>query len=142
MKRLIDGLKTRLVAALGVTAALLVPLALYGTPALARSAAAASAYEYENEDSGSAQYEYDHEHSGSAQYEYEVHDCNRTDSKNRNHRSMLTAVHSPAASAQLRHGSVLSRSSHCPRSTGDDGKDAQGSDHGKSGGDKSRGHRK
>jgi hypothetical protein len=103
---------------------------------------AASAYEYEDEDSGSAQYEYDDEDSGSAQYEYEVRVCHRTDSKKQNHRWVLITIRSPAVLAHLRHGDVLSASSHCPRGTGDDRKDEHENDHGKSGRDKGSGHKK
>jgi hypothetical protein len=153
MQRLIDSLKTRLGAALGVTAALLIPLALYGAPALARSAAAASAYEYRDDDSGSAEYEYgDDDDSGSAQYEYEVHVCHRTHSKKLDHQWVMITVRSRALQAHLRHGDVLSPSSHCPRTTGHDdgkdahgndhGKDAHGNDHGKSGGEKGRSQKK
>src|SRR5260370_36673341 len=65
MKRNPNGKTARLLAGLAVTAGLLVPLALLGGPAFARSTAAASEYEY----------------SGSAQYQYRVQICHLTGSK-------------------------------------------------------------
>ena len=58
------GVNSRLIAALAVTAALFVPLAIFGAPALARSASAASQYQY----------------SGSSQYQYKVAVCHHTHS--------------------------------------------------------------
>jgi hypothetical protein len=136
MKRLIASLKTRLVAAVGVTAAFLVPLGLYGAPALARSAAAM--YEYDHEHSGSAEYEYDDDDSGSAQYEYDVDVCHGTHSTKEHHRSVRIRVSSTAARAHLRHGDVLSRSSECPRDADDDRKEGKNGKNGKTGKD---GHR-
>jgi hypothetical protein len=54
----------KLLTAAAVSAALLVPLAVFGAPALARSASAASEYQY----------------SGSSQYQYKVMVCHRTHS--------------------------------------------------------------
>jgi hypothetical protein len=58
------GFNSRLMAALAVSAALFVPLAVFGAPALARSASAASQYQY----------------SGSSQYQYKVAVCHHTHS--------------------------------------------------------------
>ncbi len=84
MKRL----NARLLAGLTVTVALLVPLAVFGGPALARSTSAASAY-----------------HSGSAQYQYRVTICHVTGSKK--HRAHTITVSSAAVAAHLRHGDHL-----------------------------------
>jgi hypothetical protein len=89
MKQSPDGAKRRLLAGLAVTAALLVPLAVFGAPALARSTAAASEYQY----------------SGSSQYQYRVQICHRTGSKK--HPSHTITVSSAAVKAHLRHGDTL-----------------------------------
>src|SRR5438309_962825 len=99
MRRLMDGTKRRLVAGLAVTAALLVPLAVLGGPALARSAASASEYEYD--------------HSGSAQYQYKVQVCHQTHSKK--HHWVRINISSAAVHAHLRHGDfIVSLTSPCP----------------------------
>jgi hypothetical protein len=84
MRRLMDGTKRRLVAGLAVTAALLVPLAVLGGPALARGTAAAS-----------------------SQYQYKVQVCHRTHSKKANHQWVLINISSAAVPAHLRHGDQL-----------------------------------
>jgi hypothetical protein len=90
MKQTPDGAKRRLLAGLAVTAALLVPLAVFGAPALARSTAAASEYEYSG---------------GSSQYQYRVQICHHTGS--RKHPSHTITVSSRSVPAHLRHGDTL-----------------------------------
>jgi hypothetical protein len=77
------------IAGLAVSVALLVPLAVFGAPALARSTAAASQYEY----------------SGSAQYQYRVELCHLTGS--RKHPGHTITVSSAAVAAHVRHGDHL-----------------------------------
>lgn len=88
MKKLGNGRNGRLAAGVAVTAAMLVPLAVFGAPALARSASAASQY-----------------HSGSSQYQYRVTICHRTGSKK--HPAHTITVSSAAVAAHLRHGDHL-----------------------------------
>ena len=73
-----------------MTAALLVPLAVFGAPALARSTAAASEYEYSG---------------GSSQYQYRVQICHHTGS--RKHPFHTITVSSRSVPAHLRHGDTL-----------------------------------
>ena len=117
MKQSPDGAKRRLLAGLAVTAALLVPLAVFGAPALARSTAAASEYEY----SGS-----------SSQYQYRVQICHHTGSKN--NPSHTITVSSRAVKAHLRHGDTLGPCGpnvSAPTGHHDSGNDDnQGQDHG------------
>jgi hypothetical protein len=89
MRRLTNGGTRRVAAGLAVTAALLVPLAVFGAPALARSAAAASQYEY----------------SSGSQYQYRVQICHVTGSKH--HPAHTITVSSAAVKAHLRHGDHL-----------------------------------
>src|SRR5207249_4190128 len=115
--------KSRLVAGLAVTAALLVPLAVLGGPALARSAASASEYEYD--------------HSSSSQYKVLV--CHQTHSKK--HHWVKINISSAAVHAHLRHGDfVVSLTSPCPpanasslapTTTGKGHSKGKGHDHGK-----------
>jgi hypothetical protein len=83
--------KGRALAAAAVTGALLVPMAVFGAPALARSGAAAS-----------SQYQYG---SGSSQYQYRVTICHLTGSKK--HPGHTITVSSRAVRAHLRHGDHL-----------------------------------
>ncbi len=89
MKRNHLGVRARLFAGLAVSAALLVPLAVFGAPALARSTASASEYEY----------------SGSGQYQYRVQICHLTGSKK--HPAHTITVSSASVPAHLRHGDHL-----------------------------------
>jgi hypothetical protein len=75
-------------AGIAVTAALLVPLAIFGAPALARSGAAAGEYG-----------------SGSSQYQYRVTICHLTRSKK--HPAHTITVSSASVAAHLRHGDHL-----------------------------------
>jgi hypothetical protein len=84
MKANPNGLRARLLAGLAITAALLVPLAVFGGPALARSTAAAGEY------------------SGSSQYQYRVQICHLTGSKK--HPFHTITVSSKAVAAHVRHG--------------------------------------
>jgi hypothetical protein len=86
-----NTVKGRAMAAVAVSGALLVPLAVFGAPALARSGAAAS-----------SQYEYG---SGSSQYQYRVTICHLTGSKK--HPGHTITVSSHAVRAHLRHGDHL-----------------------------------
>jgi hypothetical protein len=72
-----------------VTAAVIVPLGVFGAPALARTASSASQYQY----------------SGSSQYQYRVAVCHRTHSKK--HPWHVIVVSSHAVKAHLKHGDVL-----------------------------------
>jgi hypothetical protein len=77
-----------MMAGVAVTAALLVPLAIFGAPALARSGAAAG------------------EHgSGASQYQYRVTICHLTGSKK--HPAHTITVSSKAVAKHLRHGDHL-----------------------------------
>jgi hypothetical protein len=86
MKPNFNGRRARLLAGLAVTAALFVPLTVFGGSALARSTAAASEYQY----------------SGSSQYQYRVQICHRTGSKK--HPFHTITVSSKAVAAHVRHG--------------------------------------
>ena len=79
----------RFLAGLAVTAALFVPLAVFGGPALARSTSSASQYQY----------------SGSSQYQYRVQICHRTHSKK--HPWHTITVSNRAVKAHLKHGDTL-----------------------------------
>jgi len=76
-------------AAAAVTAVFLVPLGVFGAPALARTAASASEYQY----------------SGSSQYQYKVQICHHTHSKK--HPTVQIKVSSSAVKAHLKHGDTL-----------------------------------
>jgi hypothetical protein len=93
-----------------VSAALLVPLAVYGAPAIAKSASSA-AHQYKSAcgqygssdgqyGSSSSQYQY-----GSSCTQYRVQICHRTHSKK--HPWHLITVSSRALKAHLRHGDTL-----------------------------------
>jgi hypothetical protein len=86
-----NGVRRKLTAVAAVSAALLIPLATFGGPALARSGAAALA-------------EYGHG-SGSAQYQYRVKICHVTHSKKK--AAHTITVSSRAVRAHLRHGDHL-----------------------------------
>lgn len=105
-----------------VTAALLVPLAVYGAPAIAKSASSAShqyraacgqygssssEYQY---GSSSSEYEY-----GSSCRQYRVQICHRTHSKK--HPWHLITVSSKAVKAHLRHGDTVPPCSTQPAAT-------------------------
>lgn len=72
-----------------VSAAFFVPLCIFGAPALARSAAAASQYQY----------------GGSSQYQYKVTLCHKTHSKK--HPFHQITVSSHAVKAHLKHGDTV-----------------------------------
>jgi hypothetical protein len=99
MRRLRHDTSGRLLAGLAVTIGLLVPLAVFGAPALARTAASASEYEYHH--SSSSEYEY----SSSAEYQYRITICHYTRSKK--HPWHLIRISSRALPAHLRHGDTL-----------------------------------
>lgn len=79
----------RLGAGLAVTAALLVPLAVFGGPALAKSADSASQYQY----------------SSGSQYQYRIQICHKTGS--RKHPAHTIWISSAAWKAHMRHGDHL-----------------------------------
>jgi hypothetical protein len=97
MRRLRRDSSGRLLAGLAVTVGLLLPLAVFGAPALARTAASASEYEY----GGSGH----HQYSGSAQYQYRIQVCHMTGS--RKHPGHTIWVSSRAWPAHSRHGDHL-----------------------------------
>jgi hypothetical protein len=116
-----------------VSAALLVPLAVYGAPAIAKSASSA-AHQYKSAcgqygssdgqyGSSSSQYQY-----GSSCTQYRVQICHRTHSKK--HPWHLITVSSRALKAHLRHGDTLPP---CP--TEPVAKTKHGKGHGHDGGD-------
>jgi hypothetical protein len=86
MKLNFNGRRARLFGGLAVTAALFVPLTVFGGSALARSTAAAAEYQY----------------SGSSQYQYRVQICHLTGSKK--HPFHTITVSSKAVAAHVRHG--------------------------------------
>jgi hypothetical protein len=95
-----------------VTAALLVPLAVYGAPAIAKSASSAS-HQYKaacgQYGSSSSEYQYGSSSSedeyGSSCRQYRVQICHRTHSKK--HPWHLITVSSKAVKAHLRHGDTV-----------------------------------
>jgi hypothetical protein len=89
VKRLRDGSgKGRVMAGIAVTAALLVPLAIFGAPAFAKSGAAAGP-----------------NGSGSSQYQYRVTICHLTGSKK--HPAHTITVSSASVTQHLAHGDHL-----------------------------------
>jgi uncharacterized membrane protein YgcG len=84
-------------AALTVTAAMIVPLVLFGGTALARTVAAVGQYEY----SGSGQYQYGGS-GGSSGHQYKVRVCHRTHS--RKHPWVMIFINWHAMKAHLKHG--------------------------------------
>jgi hypothetical protein len=121
MNRDLNGKRARLLAALAVTAALLVPLAVFGGPALARSTSAASQYQY----------------SSSAQYQYRVTICHLTGSKK--HPGHTITVSSAAVKAHLKHGDHLGActGNETVKSHGHNGND---NDQGENDNDQGNGH--
>ena len=79
----------RVWAAVAISAAFFVPLGVFGAPALAKSASAASEYK----------------HSGSSQYQYKITICHRTDSKK--HPFVQISVNAHAGKAHLRRRDTL-----------------------------------
>ncbi len=107
----------RILGGIAVTAALLVPLAVFGAPALAKTAAAASGHEYgpscgqygsSGGQYGSAGGQYG---SSGSQYgssscrQYRVTICHRTHS--RKHPWVMITVNVHALNAHLRHGDTM-----------------------------------
>jgi hypothetical protein len=116
-----NGNRARLFGAFAVTAALLVPLAVFGGPALARSTSAASQYQY----SSSAQY----------QYGTKVTICHLTGSKK--HSGHTITISSAALKAHLKQGGHLgactgteTKKSHAEGNDDDQGENDQGHGHG------------
>ena len=111
-----------------VSAALLVPLAVYGAPAIAKSASSAS-HQYKAScgqyGSSSSQYQY-----GPSCKQYRVQLCHRTHSKK--HPWHLITVSSRAVKAHLRHGDTLPPCSTQPAAKQKHGK-GHGHDKGKHG---------
>ena len=106
-------MRTRTARTLTVlTAALLVPLAVYGAPAIAKSASSAS-HQYKaacgQYGSSSSEYQYGSSSSedqyGSSCRQYRVQICHRTHSKK--HPWHLITVSSKAVKAHLRHGDTV-----------------------------------
>jgi hypothetical protein len=103
--------------AAAVSAAFLVPLLVLGGPALAKSAASASEYEY----------------GGSSQYQYKVPICHHTHSKK--HPWVQISVGAPAVKAHLRHHDLLGPCPTTPTSAAPTSHGKSGDKHGKSGDD-------
>jgi hypothetical protein len=115
----------RLALGVMVSVALLVPLAVYGAPAIAKSASSAS-HQYSacgQYGSSSSEYQY-----GSSCKQYRVQICHRTHSKK--HPWHLITVSSRAVKAHLRHGDTLA-----PCSTQPAAKTKHGEGHGHDDGD-------
>ena len=91
-----------------VSAAILIPLGVFGAPALARSASAASQYQY----GGS-----------SSQYQYKVALCHHTHSKK--HPWHVITVSSSAVAAHMKHGDTPAP---CPTAAPAQTKHASGQD--------------
>lgn len=99
MKRLLRDTDGRILAGLAVTLALLLPLAVFGAPALAQTAASVS--EYGHHHSGSAE----HQDSSAAEYQYSIRVCHYTRSKK--HPWHIIQISSRAWPAHERRGDVL-----------------------------------
>jgi hypothetical protein len=122
MRRNLNGKRARLLAALAVTAALLVPLAVFGGPALARTTSAASQYQY----------------SSTTQYQPRMTICHRTGSKK--HAFHTITVSSAAVNAHLKHGDHLGACTGAEtKKSHDDGDD---NDQGENENDQGHGHGK
>jgi hypothetical protein len=140
MGRLLVQVKRRLVPATAVTAALLVPLAVFGGPALARSAAAAAEYEYGHHDKhgGPSKDQYGDNGPSFKQYgpsgdQYKVTICHHTHSWK--HPWVQITINWHGAQAHLRHGDTTTLP--CPTTPfvkdkhgHHDGGDNQGEDNG------------
>ena len=112
-----------------VSAAFFVPLCIFGAPALARSAASASEYEY----------------GGSSQYQYKVTMCHQTHSKKHPYHQITVSSH--AVNAHLKHGDTVGTCPTTPpapptgnhhghgggNGQGDDNDQGNGGDHGNNG---------
>ena len=109
--------KSRPWAVAAVSAAFLIPLGVFGGPALGKTVASVAQYEY----------------SGSGQYQYKVVLCHHTGSKK--HPWHQISVGAPAVKAHLRHGDKLGPCPPAPAapSTGSSSNGDQGKSHGKSG---------
>ena len=103
MTRSKNGVAGRLTGAVAVSAALLVPLAVFGAPALARSGSAASGH-------GPA----------ASQYQYRVVICHLTRSKK--HPAHTITVSSASVPAHLRHGDHLGACTGAETRKGEHGK--------------------
>jgi hypothetical protein len=121
VRRLRHDTSGRLLAGLAVTVGLLVPLAVIGAPALARSAASASEYQYG--------------HSSSAEYQYKIAVCHHTGSWKHPWHTIRISVR--AWPAHERHGDTLGECGSEPNVVKHNhgrghgaGSNAQGGDHG------------
>jgi hypothetical protein len=119
----------RVALGVAVSAALLVPLAVYGAPAIAKSASSAS-HQYRaacgQYGSSGGQYGSSGGQYGSSCKQYRVQICHRTHSKK--HPWHLITVSSRALKAHLRHGDTLA-----PCSTQPAAKEKHGKGHGEHG---------
>jgi hypothetical protein len=115
-KNLLQGPHRRILAAAAVSAALLIPLGVFGAPALARSASAGP------------------EHSGSAQYQYKIWVCHYTHSAK--HPVVLIHVSSASLRGHLRHHDlVIVPPATCPTTPNLAAHGKANSDHGKANAD-------
>ena len=124
MKGTKNGARSRAMAVAAVSAALLIPLATFGGPALARSGAALAEYAY---GSGSGQYQY-----GSGKAQYRVTICHVTHGKKKSAHTIT--VSSRAVRAHLRHGDHLAActgNETRPAKHGKSGEHGKSDDHGK-----------
>jgi hypothetical protein len=122
--------RLRLALVAAVSAALLVPLAVYGAPAIAKSASSA-AHQYKSSchqyGASGGQYGSSGGQYGSSCKQYRVQICHRTHSKK--HPWRLITVSSRAVKAHLRHGDSLPPCSTQPAAK----KHGKGHGHGKHG---------
>jgi len=116
--------RARLLAASAVTVALLVPLAVFGGSALARSTSAASEYQY----------------SSTTQYQSRVTICHLTGSKK--HPGHTITISSAAVRAHLKHGDHLGActGTETKKSHGNGNDNDNDDDQGQNGNDQGHGH--
>ena len=116
MKGTKNGVRGRAMAVAAISAALLIPLATFGGPALARSGAALAEYAYG---------------SGSGQYQYRVTICHVTHGKKKSAHTITVSSH--AVRAHLRHGDHLGACTGTETRPAKHGEHGEQGEHGKSG---------
>jgi hypothetical protein len=118
----LNGKRARLLAASAVTVALLVPLAVFGGSALARSTSAASQYQY----------------SSTTQYQSRVTICHLTGSKK--HPGHTITISSAALRAHLKRGDHLGACTGTETKKSHGNGDGNHDDQGQNGNDQGHGH--